>query len=681
MLQAGVAAGGGLVLGCVLPGRAESGKAGKNGAAAVSMNVFVTIDTNGTVSITAPRPECGTGVKTALPMLVAEELGVDWQSVKVVMANADPGMRQYGGQGIGGSGGVRGSFGPLRTAGATAALMLRKAAAAMWKIDVEQCRIDNGAVVGGNSGQRVSFGQLAADAAKLPLPDRSEVTLKNPKDFKIVGKPTKRIDTPAIVTGKAVFGMDTRPKGAKVAVIARPTEFGGRVGSINDAEAKKVPGVTNVLQFGGGVAVVATNTWAAMMGRYALDVNWEKGPNADLSSDELTKRFKEAVVPFPAVSGSKVVEAVYELPFLSHTPMEPMNCTADVRADRAEIWAPTQQPEGALGQAAQQLGMNADQVTVHLPMIGGGFGRRLSNDYVGEAVALSKQLGEPVQVVWSRDDEIRHDNYRPMTYHAMKGSVNGSEIAAYYHQCLRAGGGRGRGGGGEFGRLQTSYNISTGGTLTGGIQSSVPTGAWRSVDATFMGYVTECFFDELCEAAGLDPYEARMSMVAGSSLKACVQLAAEKAGWGKPLPAGMGRGIACYSSFGSHVAHVAEVEVKDGVPKVKRVVSAVDCGYVVNPLGAEAQVQGAVMDAIATLFYSQITIDSGGVYEQSWGEMGWSRLEDAPVMETYFIPSSDRPTGGLGEPGFPPAGPAIANAIFAACGKRVRKLPIGGKLA
>ncbi|MBI5706380.1 MAG: xanthine dehydrogenase family protein molybdopterin-binding subunit, partial [Armatimonadetes bacterium] len=320
-----------------------------------------------------------------------------------------------------------------------------------------------------------------------------------------------------------------------------------------------------------------------------------------------------------------------------------------------------------------------DKVRFHLPLMGGAFGRRFSSEYIAEAIAISKQIGSPVQVLWTRDDDLRHDFYRPMTYHAMKGAVNGSSIVAYYHQCLRAGGG-GRGGA-NWGRGQVGYGIANTGSMNGGVPSVVPTGPWRSVDATFMGYVTECFFDELCAAAKLDPYQARMDLLQNGTLKECVRVAAEKAGWGKPLPSGWGRGIACYSSFGSSVAHVAEVEVKNGVPKVHRIVSAVDCGLVVNPLGARAQIEGAVVDGIATMFYSQITIDGGGVYEQTFGEFGWARMPDAPVIETHFVERPDASPSGLGEPGFPPAGPAIANAIFAACGKRVRKLPIGGKIA
>lgn len=679
VLNAGMIAGGGLVLGCVLPSRKAAGATAQS-AQGASLNLFVSIDSTGAVSILAPRPECGTGVKTSLPMCVAEELGVDWKSIKVVMSKADGGMRQYGGQGIGGSNSIRGSFSAMRWAGATAALMLRQAAAQKWGIGVEQCRIENGSVLGGNSGQRVTFGELAAIAAKLPVPERSTVTLKKPSEFKILGKPTKQVDTPAIVAGKAVFALDCRPKGAKVAVVARPVPFGGSVKSFDDSEAKKVSGVTHVIQLGSGVAVVGNNTYAAMKGRDALKIQWDQGPNASLNTEELNKRFKAAVQPFPDMpAGSAAIEAVYELPFLSHAPLEPMNASADVRADSAEIWAPTQSPEGALSQAAQQLGLSPDKVTFHLPLMGGAFGRRFSSEYISEAIAISKQIGSPVQVLWSRDDDLRHDFYRPMTYHAMKGAVNGNSIVAYYHQALRAGGG-GRGGA-NWGRGQVGYGIANTGSINGGISSSVPTGPWRSVDATFMGYVTECFFDELCTAAKLDPYQARMDLLQNGTLKECVRLAAEKAGWGKPLPAGWGRGIACYSSFGSSVAHVAEVEVKNGVPKVHRIVSAVDCGLVVNPLGAKSQIEGAVMDGIATMFYSQITIDGGGVYEQTFGEFGWARIDDAPVFETYFVERPDASPSGLGEPGFPPAGPAIANAVFAACGKRVRKLPIGGKIA
>lgn len=677
VIQAGVAVGGGLMLGCVLPSKKSA--ASGNGKAATTMNAFVQIDTNGAVTLTAPRPECGTGVKTSLVMLLAEELGVDFESVKVVQATGDG--QKFGNQNIGGSQSIRTSWGPLRAAGATAAFMLRQAAAQKWGVDVSQCKVDNGAVVGANSGQRLTFGELAEAASKLPVPERSLLILKSPGEYKIIGKAKKRVDGLDIVTGKAVFGIDSRPKGAKVAVIARPPAFGGRVSKYDEAAAKKVPGVTHVIQTESGIAVVANDTWSAMKGREALNAEFDAGPNGSLTSAELTSRFKAAVQAFPEMpAGAKTLEAVYELPFLSHAPLEPMNCVADVRTDSAEIWAPTQVPDGARGVAAQAAGLSQSQVTVHLPLVGGGFGRRLSNEYVGEAVAISKAVGAPVQVLWTRDDDMRHDNYRPMTYHAMKGGVDADgNIVAFYHQALRAGSG-GRGGSNWSARAQSSYNLPSSGTLGGAVPSSVPVGAWRSVDDTFMGFVTECFFDELCALAKKDPMDTRIAM-SGGRIKACLELAKEKSGWGKPLPAGWGRGVAVYDSFGSTCAHVAEVEVKkDGSVKVHRVVSVAGCGTVINPLGAAAQLEGAISDGIACLLYAQITIDGGGAAESSWGEFGWSRIPDMPKVEVHFLPSQDAPSG-LGEPGFPPAGPAVANAIFAASGKRIRKVPIGGKVA
>lgn len=670
--------GSGLVLGCVLPpvkADADSGAKAKG----AQMTAFVQIDPSGSVTITAPRPECGTGVRTVLPMIIAEELGVDWKSVKIVQAPGDG--QTYGNQVIGGSQSVRTSWGPLRLAGATAALMLRQAAAKQWGVDVAETRTDDGHVVSKDGKKKASFGSLAEAAAKIPVPDRSQVTFKDPSEYTILGKSTKRVDNLDVVTGKSKYGFDVRLPGMKFAVIARPVEFGGGVGNVDDSAARQVPGVVDVFTVGNGVAVVADSTWAAIKGREALKVEWSSTVNSDLSTAILDQRFKDTIGPFPDMpAGGKVVEAVYELPYLSHAVMEPMNCTADVRADGCDVWAPTQVPDSAKGELVRMVSLPEDKVVLHVPLVGGGFGRRLSTEYVGEAVSISKRIGKPVQVVWSRDDDMRHDHYRPATYHACKGSVSDDGMpVAFYHQLVRAGGRAGRGNG--WRRSQLAYTIANDGVQQGAIDSPVPTGAWRSVDATFLNFVHETFLDELIAAGGKDPYQTRLALMPEGRLKGTLKLCGEKAGWGKPLPAGWGRGVACFQGFASYVTQIAEVEVKpDGSFKIHRVVAVADVGRVLNPLGAEAQVMGATMDAIATLLYAQCTIKGGGVEQTGWSDFGWTRMADAPAIEVNFVNSTEDPTG-LGEPGYPAVGPAIVNAIFAASGKRLRKLPIGTKLA
>lgn len=668
-LKASGVVGAGLVLGCKIEAKAEG---------EFAPNAFVHIGADGVVSITVAKPDIGTGVRTSLAMIVAEELGVDWQSIKVKQA---PAGGQYGGQGVGGSGSIRGTYGPLRTAGAAARMMLAQAAAQKWGGPADsEIKIENGMVIGAN-GKSAKLGEIAVLASKLPIPDRNSVTLKNKSEFKIIGKPTKRIDNKDVVTGKAKYGLDSKPPKCKVAVIARPRAFGGGVASFDDSDAKKIPGFVKAVQMGSGVAVIANDTWTALSARRALKVTWNDGENADFSSDELLKRFKAAVVPAPAMpaEGTKKVEAVYELPYLSHCPMEPQNCTVHFKGDSAEVWVPTQQPEGVQRTVAQILGIPPEKVDVHITLVGGGFGRRLSVDYAAEAAAIAKESDGPIQLVWSREDDLCHDNYRPATYHAMTGALDSSgNPVAYYHQLVMAGGGGRRGGDGQgptWRNMNLRYKVPNGGFLTSSAASPVPTGAWRSVENTYMGYVTECFFDELCAAGGKDPVQARLALLTDDRLKKTLQLAAEKGDWGKPLPKGWGRGVACFAGYGSFITQIAEVEMVDDEPKVRRMIAVVDCGLAINPLGVEAQVEGATMDAIATLLHAAITIDKGGAVEDMLGDFGWARMSDAPKMETTIIAEGDTP-GGMGEVGYPAAGPAVANAIAAATGKRLRKLPL-----
>lgn len=674
-LKVSAGVGAGLVLGC----RVNAEQPGGAAEGDFTPNAFVQIGADSTVTITVAKPDIGTGVRTSLAMIVAEELGVDWQSVHIKQA---PAGGDFGNQGVGGSGSVRGSYGQLRLAGATARTMIAQAAAQKWGggPSATEIRIENGMVYD-QTGKSAKLGELAVLAAKLPVPDKSAVTLKNKADFKIIGKATKRVDNKDVVTGKAKYGLDAKVPGMKHATIERPRAFGASAASFDDAECKKVPGFVKAFQTGSGVAVVADSTWAAIKARRALKVTWNAGSEPTFDSAELTKRFKAAVIAFPDMpAGSKPVEATYELPYLSHCPMEPQNCTVNFKGDSAEVWVPTQQPGGAQGAVARALGIPPEKVDVHVTLVGGGFGRRLSVDYAAEAAAIAKEIGGAVQLVWTREDDLQHDNYRPANYHAMKGAVDASgNPVAFYQQTFEASGGRRRGGGGggaesDWSGMRLSYKIPNGGMHQGSVASPVPIGAWRSVENTYMSFVTESFFDELCTAGGKDPVQARLDLMSDERVKRTLKMAAEKADWGKKLPKNWGRGVACFNGYGSCITQIAEVEMVDGTPMVRRVVAVVDCGLAINPLGVQAQVQGATMDAIATTLHAAITIKDGGVAEELLGEFGWARMPDAPKLEVYVLGDSDTP-GGMGEVGYPAAVPAVTNAIFAACGKRLRRLP------
>ncbi len=677
-IQTTAAAGASLVLGCRLYANGSPGSAAPE--AKFEPNAFIRIDSDGKVTLIAPRPEVGTGVRTSLSMLLAEELGVDWQHIVVEQATAD---KKYGDQNIGGSQSVQSSYQPLRHAAATAATMLKSAASDLWGVTATECELEGGEVWHKASGKHAPIGAFVVNAAAKPIPAAADVILKKPSEFKLIGKPTKRIDNLPVVTGKATYGLDCRVPGMKFAVIVRPHAFGGRAVSFDDSSSKSITGFVQaflVESGSGGVAVVGSSTWSAMKAAAALTVKWDDGPNASLTSADLTSSFKKAIEPFPSppAAATKTIEAVYELPYLSHAPMEPMNCTASVTADKCEVWAPTQVPETCISEAMKITGLPEAQVTVHLPMVGGGFGRRLSAEYVTECVEIAKKLGQPVQLVWTRTNDLQHDHYRPMNYHAMKGSVGSDGMhMAFYHQLLEAGG-RPRATAGVWSDLNGQYTLAEGHVMFGRIQSPVPNGAWRSVQNTYLGFVRECFFDELCAASGKDPVEARLALMRNDRLKKTLQLAVEKAGWSTPMKPGWGRGVACFAGFGSYITQIAEVEYTAGKVKVHRVVAAIDCGQVVNPLGLAAQIEGATMDAIATTFYAAITIENGGAAQTNWDSYRWARMSDAPVVEVYTTSDTERP-GGAGEIGYPAAVAAIGNAIFAASGKRIRRLPIAAE--
>lgn len=691
----------GLVVAIYLPGNSEAHVAG--GAAPAETfapNAWIRIGTDDSVLLIIDKSEMGQGVVTSMSMLIAEELECDWKRVRTEFA---PAAKEYanpvfGIQGTGGSTSVRGMYTPLLKAGATAREMLVAAAAQKWGAEKSACRAENGFVINATTKARLSFGSLADAAAKLPVP--SDVALKDPKQFRLVGKATKRLDTPDKVNGRARFGIDVRAPEMLHAVVARCPVFGGKVTSFDGTKAKAVRGVKNVIQISSGIAVIADNTWSAMEGRRALDIKWDEGANADLSSAGISKLLAEHAAQASTVArnvgdaaaslaaAAKKIEAVYEAPFLSHAPMEPMNCTAHVRADGCDVWAPTQFQTFNQNIAAKITGLKPEQVNIHTTFLGGGFGRRAEQDFVAEAVELSKAVGAPVQATWSREDDMQHDFYRPASCSRFSAGLDAegwpvawtnsiacdSIMSRFFPGSVK----NGLDDSSVEGCADLAYaipNIKVNYNLT---DTGIPVGFWRSVGHSQNAFFSECFLDEVAAAGGKDSYELRRRLLANSPRHLGVlELAATKAGWGQPLPAGRYRGIAVLNSFGSYVAQVAEVSVnkKDGSVRVHRVVCAVDCGRIVNPDTIAAQMEGGIVYGLTAALNGAITINRGRVEQSNFDDYQMLRINEMPAVEVHIVPSENA-AGGVGEPGTPPIAPAVCNAIFAATGKRIRRLPI-----
>jgi len=677
-------AGAGLVIGFHLPSSLD---AAPKGAAAFEPNVWLQIDPAGRVTITCAKSEMGQGVRTSLPMIVAEELDADFAHVTVQQAMADP---KYGQQLTGGSTSVRTSLEKLRTAGATARAMLVAAAAKEWGVDPGACHTDKGFVTG-PGGKRASYGSLATAAAKLPVP--KDVKLKDAKDFKIIGQPLPRTDVAEKVNGKAQFGIDVREPGMLVANIARCPVFGGKVAKFDATKAKAVPGVKHVVEVPSGVAVVGDSYWSAHKGCQALQITWDEGPHAGMNSAAISQRFAELAKGEANVGDKKgdagaalsqavqKVEATYEVPFLAHATMEPMNCAASVKGNDVEVWAPTQFPENLREVGSQFLNVKPEQIKVHVTFLGGGFGRRAEPDYALDALAVSKAIGAPVKVVWSREDDMQHDWYRPASYHVLSGGLDAKgKLVVWKHRVVAPsiGGQRGwvKEGALDKSALECAqelrYTIPN--VLVDYVMANtgVPAGWWRSVYSSQNALVTESFMDELAAAAKRDPLEFRLAM-ANPRAAGVLKLAAEKAGWGKPA-AGRSQGIAMAFSFGSYVAHVAEVSMDGATPRVHRVVAAVDCGLYVNPAIIEAQIMSGVVYGLSGM-RSAITIKNGRVQQSNFHDFEIPRLNEVPNVEVHLVKNSEK-SGGIGEPGLPPLAPAVLNAMAAATGKRVRRMPL-----
>jgi isoquinoline 1-oxidoreductase beta subunit len=586
----------------------------------------------------------------------------------------------------------------MRKAGAAARDMLLQAAAQQWGVDKSACRTENGVIYHDASKRKLTYGNVAAAAAMLPVPQN--VPTKDPKQYRIVGKPTKRLDTPDKVNGVAEFGIDVRKAGMVYAVVARCPVFGGKVASFDATKAKAVPGVKNVVEISRGVAVVADNTWAAMEGRRALDVKWDEGATATASSDSISKLFadqmakagaearKEGDAPSALSGAAQKIEAVYEAPYLAHATMEPINCTADVRADRVDVWAPTQFQTMAQGMAAKICGLKPENAFIHTTYLGGGFGRKAGTDFVIEAVEISKAIGQPVKLTWSREDDMQHDYYRPASYAKLAAGIGADGWPVAWTTRIACSSIMEAWFPGSTKNNLDPTSVEGVATLPYSIpniyvdyvrtEPGIPVGFWRSVGASQNGFFSECFMDELAVAGKKDPYEFRLRLLdKAPRLHGVLELAAQKAAWDKPLPAGRYRGIAVLEAFQSYAAQVVEISVdrKARSVKVHRVVCAVDVGRVVNPTNIVMQSESAIVYGLSSALYGAITISGGRVTQTNFNNYQVLRMDAMPVIETYIVPSEEKPTGA-GELAVPPLVPALCNAIFAATGKRIRRLPI-----
>jgi isoquinoline 1-oxidoreductase beta subunit len=699
-LKTSAAAGGGLVLWFYLPGRWGSTAADPGTAAPFVPNAFLRIDTDESITVVAKHSEMGQGVYTSLAMVVAEELEADWRTVRVEAAPAHPDYAhsEWGVQGTGGSTSSHESFEQMRKAGATAKAMLIAAAADTWQVAPDTLRAENGKVIDAG-GKTLSYGQLVERAATMTVP--SDVALKDPKDFKLIGQATRRLDTPEKSNGSGVFGIDVKVPGLLTAVVERPPVFGGKVRSFDATRAKAVDGVRAVVEIPSGVAVVADSFWSAKLGRDALEVSWDEGSLAGLDSGDQGRQYaemarEEGVVvrrdgdPAAAFAGAaKKIEVVYDLPYLAHACMEPMNATAHVRADEVEVWAPTQFQTIDQMAAAQIAGVPQERVKIHTTLLGGGFGRRANPkaDFVSEAVHVSKAVGAPVKVIWTREDDTRGGYYRPRTYVTARAGLDGDgRLASWETRIVSQSIVEGT----PFAALMTD---GVDGTQVEGLAdlsydawnvlvtyhkapAGVPVLWWRSVGHSFSGFVKETLIDECAVAAGKDPVAYRLQHLANHPRQqAALELAAEKAGWGRPGP-GRFQGAAVHESFGSIVAQVAEVSVSEaGAVRVHKVTGVVDPGVVINPDSVVAQMESAIAFGLSMAFHQAITLKNGRVEQSNFHDYPVLRMSEMPEVEVHIIRSGAK-MGGIGETGVSPTAPAVANAIFAAVGKRVHTLPI-----
>ncbi|SFD21359.1 xanthine dehydrogenase family protein molybdopterin-binding subunit [Massilia yuzhufengensis] len=690
-------------------------------------NAFIRIGRDGRVTLISKQPEIGQGIKTSLPMVIAEELEVAWKDVRVVQGDLDTAL--YGPQGAGGSSSTPNNYENFHRLGATARTMLVQAAANAWKVPAAECTAANGAVIHGPSKRRLGYGALAEAASKLPVPDPAQVVLKDPATFTLLGTRVGGVDNAAIVAGRPLFGIDVRLPGMLYAVYAKCPVFGGKPVSANLDAVKAMPGVKDAFLIEGtanlnglrpGVAIVATSTWAALRARRSLEVVWDEGEGAGHSwagfsaqAQAASKKAgaatvrKDGDVPAALAGAAKVVEAAYSYPFISHASMEPQNCTALFKPEDGslELWAPTQNPGAGQALVTTTFGIPKEKITLHIIRSGGGFGRRLSSDFIVEATAIARKVAAPVKLTWTREDDLQHDHFRPGGFHFLRGGVDAAGKAVAWHnhfvsfanrverdgKSVLAAGSGGSLAADEFpGRWLANCQVEQ-----TNLECRIPMGPWRAPGSCVFAWVLHSFIDELAHAAGRDPLAFRMELLGDRDLvpasterglpydvkrmRNVLREVAERAGWGKKtFPRGQGQGIAFHFSHRGYVAQVAEVTVsRDGKLKVDRVVVAADVGaQIVNLSGAENQVEGSVIDGLSTMMFPELTLDKGRIVQSNFHDYGLLRMPDTPTkIETHFIKTAN-PVTGLGEPALPPLAPAVCNAIFAATGKRVRQLPL-----
>jgi len=698
-LIVGAAAGSGLLLGWHM---ADARPA----AADFAPNAFIRIGTDGRITLIMNQVEMGQGTYTSMPMLLAEELEVGLEQVQ--LEHAPPDDKLYanpflGDQETGASSSVRAFYEPLRRAGATARAMLVAAAAQSWHVDPASCRATKGVVLHGPTGRKLSYGALASKAALLPVP--TQVPLKDPKDWTLIGTPAKRLDARDKVNGKAQYGIDVRLPGMKIATVAASPVLGGKVAGFDEDKALAIPGVRQVVRLDDVVAVVADHMWAAKQGLAALAVRWDDGPNATVSTADVVRGLDEASQQPGVVARSQGdaagalagaaqrIDQVYQVPFLAHATMEPMNCTVHVRKDSCEVWTGSQTLTRAQATAARVTGLPLEKVVVHNHLLGGGFGRRLEYDYVTQAVRVGQQVEGPVKVVWTREEDMQHDFNRPYYYDRVAAGLDASgRPVAWTHRLVgpaivaRFAPPAFKNGidpDGVDGAVHLIYDIPA--IQIEYVRHEEPvlnTGFWRGVGPTHNIFVMESFVDELAAAAKADPVEYRRALLGKAPrARAVLDLAAEAAGWGRPLRTGRGRGVALlYSQWGSYLAEVAEVEVSNaGEVRVHRVVCAVDCGTVINPDIVKAQIESGVNFGVSAALWGEITLKNGRVEQSNFHNYRVLRMSEAPAIEVHLVRNNEAP-GGIGEPGTAVTGPALANAVFAVTGKRLRALPLERQL-
>lgn len=690
----------------LMPG-ADKAPASPDAAKLPAPNAFLRIGTDNSITVMLAHSEMGQSIWTTLPMLIAEELDADWSTIKVEHASAAPEYvhTAYGIQITGGSSTTWSEFDRYRQAGALTRALLVSAAAQKLGVAADSLRTENGFVVSGTD--KISFGDLAEAATNLPTP--TSVTLKDPKDWKIIGKATKRLDGPEKINGTAKFGQDVQFEGLKTAMVARAPVFGGKVKSFDDTASKQIKGVHNVVQVPTGVAVIADNYWSAKQGRDALKIDWDLGENATLDSKKMLEEYR-TLAASPGLAAAKagdtqsafsksttVIEAEYVAPYLAHSPMEPLNCAVKITEDGCEIWTGTQMQTTDQGAAAKILGLKPEQVKIHTLFLGGGFGRRANPaaDFVSEAVQVAKAAGVPVKTVWTREDDVKGGYYRPMFLHKAKIALGADGMpTAWEHTEV----GQSIMTGTPFESVMIKDGVDA--TSVEGVADSpylksvpnhqvnlhtvkatIPVLWWRSVGHSHSAFAMESLIDELAHTAKQDPLEYRRALLKDHPRHlAALNLAAEKAEWGKPLPKGVSRGIAVHESFGSFVTQVAEVSVVEGEVKVHRMVTAIDCGLAVNPDSLKAQMESSISFGLGAALFSEITFKEGQVQQSNFHDYQVLRMKDMPKVEVYIVQSTEK-MGGVGEPGLPPVAPAVTNAIFAATGKRIRSLPIANQLA